>query len=172
MRRQSSRSVLGLLVLAVAAGGCTAVQGAVQNLPTGGVGGAMAGAALPSSGGTTLNAAQAVRKGETVEGVVQEGGPRFYRLELNRGESVTATFYGRMVVPSSYSGPSQLPVIAFLDANGGVLKREMTLIKETVGKGGFDRMELPYTSSRGGTVLVRVDCEECGQRVHYRVAFQ
>lgn len=168
------RSLLGLFILGATAAGCATVETAARNLPplTGSAGGAAAAVTLPTSGGTTFSAAQAIRKGETVEGTVREGEPRFYQLQLTRGETVTAMFYSRIALTGTYSGPRQLPVIAFLDPNGGVLKSTMTSTGETIGKGGFDRAELQYTASRAGPVLFRVDCEECGQRLHYRLAIQ
>jgi hypothetical protein len=164
-------TLAGLLLALAPAGGCATVQTAAGNIP-GGVGGAVTEASLPSSGGTSINAAQAIRQGETVEGVVHAGQPRFYAVSLNRGQTVRATFYSRIAVRGNYSGPSQLPVFAFLDTNGGVLKREMSLTRETLGGGGFDRAEMEYYTATTRNVIVRVDCEECGRGVHYRLVVQ
>jgi hypothetical protein len=49
--------------------------------------------AYPTSGGATLDTAEPISLGTTIEGVVNESSPRYYRFEAEAGRTETFTVY-------------------------------------------------------------------------------
>jgi len=118
--------------------------------------------AAPSSGGATIEAAQPIAHGDTVEGTVVQDGSRYYRIDLQDKESLNLGFYARTPDTFPYA------LLAVLDRNGGKLAEEMIAVNSNID---WDTDKLDFVAKEPGTYLVRAACSNCdhGQTVAYKI---
>lgn len=149
----------GIVLASLIVVGCgTTSQGTPPASP------AEAAAAPGSSGGTSVDAAEPVTRGQTVTGVVVDDQPRYYRIDLAEGESLELGFYTQI---SENTGNATITV---LDANGGSLKEQMVTVSQTTD---WDVNQVEFTAEAAGPYVVRAACYKClTKQVRYRIAFE
>jgi hypothetical protein len=157
------RTTIGLSMLLAGLMGCSVTTSTAPTPGLAAVPAAPANAAA-SSGGTSLEAAEPVSHGQTVEGWVMDETSRYYRLELAAGETLSMTFY------SQTDRGSANATLGVLDELGGKLFDRMVTVS---GTADWSRDEMTYTATTGGPVLLRAACYKClDGKVRYKLAIQ
>ncbi|HJZ85614.1 MAG TPA: hypothetical protein VKN99_10605 [Polyangia bacterium] len=150
--------------LAMALPLCLSMGCATTEASSGPPAGPGAPAAAPSSGGTTLESAEPVSRGQTVEGVVIDSTPRYYVIELSAAETLQLGFYTQVDKGTANA------TLAVLDPMGGKLKEQMVTVGST---GDWDVNQIKYTVQGAGKHLIRAACYKClDKTVRYRIAVQ
>jgi hypothetical protein len=127
--------------------------------------------AARTSGGTSIAGAEPVARGDTVEGVVSAGAPRYYRIELRRGEELDLTWLTRVDTRGPSGGAN--PRLNILDAMGGTLLSRMEATYATAGTDRWEREDVLYAHAVAGPAVIQVECGLCGAvAVHYRIVVE
>jgi len=127
---------------------------------------------VPSSGGTTMDSAEPIAQGATVEGWAAKDQPRFYRLDAMQPGELQVNWYTQ-IMTSRGEGPGINPTLFVLDPNGGKLTERTEATYSTQGTGNFDQETITVPVSNAGSVILQVDCQNCGaERVHYKIMIQ
>jgi hypothetical protein len=149
---------LALLVLALSACAITPASGPMAPGP---MAPAPAPAPMASSGGATLDAAEPIAHGQTVQGTVLKDGPRYYRIDLHAQESLDLSLYAQSPDPFPYA------TLAVLDRNGGKLTDTLLAVNQ---KTDWDVGNVAFEAKEPGMYIVRAECFKCSdQRVNYKI---
>lgn len=145
---------LALLVLTL--GGCVATATTGPTTPAG-----TPAPATASSGGTTIELAEPIAHGQTVEGIVVLNGSRYYRIDLQAQEALELGFYARTPDKFPYAN------VAVLDLNGGRLAEQGIAVNSATD---WDTNNLAFVAKQAGTYIVRANCTNCeGDTVTYKI---
>jgi len=124
---------------------------------------------VPTSGGASMDAAEPVNRGDTIEGWVSKDQPRFYRLQIDQPGELRLSWYTQIMTDRG-QGAGANPMLFILDENGGKMVERMEATYATTGTGNYDQEDVSLAVPSVGTVVLQVDCQNCGdQMVHYKL---
>jgi len=124
---------------------------------------------VPTTGGASMETAEPIAMGSTMEGWASKDQQRWYRIDMAQPGELRFSLFTQ-IMANRGQGAGVGPMVYIVNSQGGKLNQWMAATYATSGTGNFDQIDASVAVPQTGAIYIQIDCQDCGaEMVHYKI---